>query len=228
MAYFDIRPSEDFRHLELRICDSCPELDNVELIAALFRTLVLRTVDDIAAGVPDPDLASTLIQAARWRAARFGLEGELSDLSTFTSRPAHDVVRDLVGKLEPQLGRTGDLDTVRELLGRVLHVGSSASRQRRALNRRGRLVDVVDDLIGLTRGRLRAPVAEPELDDDGGPRGYRRVALSAGGTPMTRRWTTTVRRGPRCAACSRSSRTWGRPSCAGGIRRWNVRRPSTA
>lgn len=181
MAYFDIRPSEDFRHLELRICDSCPELDNVELIAALFRALVLRAVDDIAAGVPDPDLASTLIQAARWRAARFGLEGELSDLSTFTSRPAHDVVRDLVGKLEPQLGRTGDLDTVRELLGRVLHVGSSASRQRRALNRRGRLVDVVDDLIGLTRGRLRAPVAEPELDDDGGPRGYRRVALSAGG-----------------------------------------------
>ncbi|MFD5869415.1 glutamate--cysteine ligase [Corynebacterium sp. NPDC060344] len=179
MAYFDVRPSARVDTLELRVCDSCPSLDVVELIAGLYRALVMRAQEDIAAGVEAPDIPDSLIVAARWRAARFGMEGELADLRDFTSRPAHDVVRDLVEEVAPQLKRAGDLEAVRELTGRVLHHGSSASRQRRVLNRRARLVDVVDELIAITSGERESSIGEA-WSDDGGPRDYQLVSLADG------------------------------------------------
>ena len=179
MAYFDVRPSARVDTLELRVCDACPSLDVVELIAGLYRGLVMRAQEDIAAGVPAPDIPDPVIVAARWRAARFGLEGELADLRDFTSRPAHDVVRDLVEEVAPQLERAGDLEAVRELAGRVLHHGSSASRQRRVMNRRARLIDVVDDLIAVTSGERESSI-DGKWSNDGGPRDYPLVSFADG------------------------------------------------
>jgi len=42
MIYFDVRPSAHLPTLELRIADSCPRLDDVVLLAGLFRALVTR------------------------------------------------------------------------------------------------------------------------------------------------------------------------------------------
>src|SRR5690242_6864162 len=37
MVYFDVRPSNSAPTLELRVCDSCPSVDTIVLIAGLFR-----------------------------------------------------------------------------------------------------------------------------------------------------------------------------------------------
>ena len=154
MVYFDVRPSNSAPTLELRVCDSCPSVDTILLIAGLFRALVEREVDAARAGTPATILSPALGRAAVWRAARSGLEGDLVDVRAPAGRPASEVVTELVESLRPQLEDSGDWDIVSELTRQVLIAGTSSARQRRALRRRGRLTDVVDQLIAETAGRL--------------------------------------------------------------------------
>lgn len=164
MVYFDARPAIATPTLELRICDSCPSVDTIVLIAGLFRALVEREVEGLRAGVPAFEVSPPLGRAALWRAARSGLEGELVDMDGPVSRPAADVVSDLVQSLRPQLEAAGDWDAISDLTRRVLIAGTSAGRQRRALRRRGRLTDVVDQLIAETAGRW--PSTSAAVTDD--------------------------------------------------------------
>jgi carboxylate-amine ligase len=152
MVYFDVRPAVAAPTLELRVCDSCPSVDTIVLIAGLFRALVDREVEGLRAGVPAIEVSPPLGRAALWRAARSGLEGKLVEIDGPVSRPAGDVVTELVRSLRPQLEAAGDWQMIVELTRQVLIAGTSAARQRRALRRRGRLTDVVDQLIAETAG----------------------------------------------------------------------------
>jgi carboxylate-amine ligase len=152
MVYFDVRPANAAPTLELRVCDSCPSVDTIVLIAGLFRALVEREVEGLRAGVPAFEVAPPMGRAALWRAARSGLEGELVDIDGPVSRLAAEVVAELVRSLRPQLEAAGDWPIISELTRKVLIAGTSAARQRRALRRRGRLTDVVDQLIDETAG----------------------------------------------------------------------------
>lgn len=75
MVYFDVRPGVATPTVELRVCDNCPSLDTVVLIAALFRALVDRELDGLRASLPGIDLATPLGCVALWRAARSGPGG---------------------------------------------------------------------------------------------------------------------------------------------------------
>jgi carboxylate-amine ligase len=164
MVYFDVRPAVEAPTLELRVCDSCPSVDTIVLIAGLFRALVDREVEGLRAGQPALAISAPLGRAALWRAARSGLEGELVDVTGPRGRPAVEVVTELVRLVRPQLEAAGDWDVVSELTHRVLIAGTSAARQRRALRRRGRLTDVVDQLIDETAGHW--PDAAAAVVDD--------------------------------------------------------------
>jgi len=152
MVYFDVRPALAAPTLELRVCDSCPSVDIIVLIAGVFRALVEREVEALRAGVPVHEVAPPLARAALWRAARCGLEGELVDICGPSSRPAAEVVTELVRSLRPQLEAAGDWSMIVELTAQVLSDGTSAARQRRAMHSRGRLTDVVDQLLLETAG----------------------------------------------------------------------------
>ncbi|MCE5290299.1 MAG: carboxylate--amine ligase/circularly permuted type 2 ATP-grasp protein [Nocardiaceae bacterium] len=156
MVYFDVRPSNSAPTVELRVCDSCPLVDTIVLVAGLFRALVTRELDAHRAGKPPRTLSPPLGRAALWRAARSGTEGDLVDLNGPTSEPAPKVIWQLIESVRPQLEEAGDWETVTELARRALLVGTSAARQRRALRRRGRLIDVVDQLIAETAGNAPA------------------------------------------------------------------------
>ncbi|WP_433367200.1 glutamate--cysteine ligase [Actinoplanes sp. CA-142083] len=153
MVYFDVRPSAHLPTVELRVTDSCPDADTVVLLAGLFRALVLRARQEHRAGLPVTHVRPPLHRAAMWRAARSGLEGDLLDLPRSpVPVPAAAAVERLIGELRPQLEELGDWEQVFDLSVRALSRGSSASRQRRAMSRRGRISDVVDLVVEDTRG----------------------------------------------------------------------------
>jgi carboxylate-amine ligase len=162
MIYFDVRPSAHLPTLELRAPDACPDVEDVVLIAGLFRALVRRAW---TAGAHTSDLGHpALLRAAMWRAARSGLEGDLLDLPVAPAPvPAAAAVRALAAALRPELEEVGDWEQVQALVDRRLSLGSSAAEQRRAFARRGRLGDVVDLLLARTAGG-EAPDARTGLD----------------------------------------------------------------
>jgi carboxylate-amine ligase len=157
MIYFDVRPSSHVPTLELRVCDACPSVDTVVLIAALFRAIVARELAQIRRGGPAPAVTPVLQRAAMWRAARSGLEGELVDLRGPRSVPAGVLVRELLNDLRPELEATASWELTHELCERALARGSSAARQREVLRQTGRGDDVVDLLVAETAGRPFAP-----------------------------------------------------------------------
>jgi carboxylate-amine ligase len=158
MLYFDVRPSAHVPTIELRICDSCPSVDTVVLIAGLFRAVVARELMRLRAGEPST-AQPAMERAAMWRAARSGLEGELVDLARPRSVPAAVLLRGIVAELRSELESQGDYETVHELCEAALGRGSSAARQRDVLRQRDRITDVVDAIVAETRGDIPEPAA---------------------------------------------------------------------
>ncbi|MCF2531076.1 carboxylate-amine ligase [Yinghuangia soli] len=150
MVYFDIRPSAHQDTLELRICDACPRVDTVVMIAGLFRALVA----DACAAVRDRPAEAVRpewLRAATWRAARSGLSGDLLDPLTRTAAPAPEVVRTLLQHVRGTLEGNGDWAEVADLAARELAAGGAAQRLRRVAGDKD-LQAVVGTLATETRG----------------------------------------------------------------------------
>jgi glutamate---cysteine ligase / carboxylate-amine ligase len=150
MIYFDVRPSAHLPTLELRIADACPRLEDVVLLAGLFRAIVVEEIEAVRRGRPAPAVRGEVVRAATWRAARSGLEGELVDPAGGVPVPARQLLRRLLDHQRPRLEAMGDWELVAELTEAALARGSSAARQREAFVRGG-LHDVVDLLVAETR-----------------------------------------------------------------------------
>jgi carboxylate-amine ligase len=142
--YWDVRPSARFETLELRVADVCTTVDEAVMTAGLARSLVRSAVaaslaDDTPVTQPRPEL----VRAARWRAARYGLDDQLVDLPGRRLVPATVAVDDLLRHLRPDLEEHGEWDVVRALVDGVVAHGTSAQRQRRVFERTGSLREVV-------------------------------------------------------------------------------------
>jgi YbdK family carboxylate-amine ligase len=128
--YWDCRPSWHLPTLEFRLADVCTDVDAAVLHAALARSLVRVLAGRAERGVPCPQPRAELLRAARWRAARDGLSGELFDPVQEVLVDAAGAVRRLLAELEDDLREHGEHDEVEELVRRLFARGTSAARQR--------------------------------------------------------------------------------------------------
>jgi len=131
MIYFDARPSARYPTLEIRVADAMPLVDDVVMLAALGRALVVTAAAEDAAGAPLPEAQQVLLRAATWRAARSGLSGHLVDPETRSAVPAAARVAALLAHVRPALEDRDEWSTVEELTAGLLARGPSAVRQRR-------------------------------------------------------------------------------------------------
>jgi glutamate---cysteine ligase / carboxylate-amine ligase len=117
------------------------------LVVALARALA----ETLAAGTIGGDPPRTdLLRAAWWRAARYGLTGDLVHPVTWELVPAGEALRALTDAVAPALAEAGDTGLVDEGLARVATTGTGARRQRQAFERTGHLQGVVADLVTRT------------------------------------------------------------------------------
>ncbi|MEU0674740.1 YbdK family carboxylate-amine ligase [Streptomyces sp. NPDC006172] len=157
MAYHDVRPSAHQRTLELRICDACPRVETVVLVAGLFRALVRDACDRLSRhDGPLCDGRHDRLRAAAWRAARSGLEGALVHPETHRAEPAGTVLRAMAARLRPALEASGDLSVVEALLEEELAAGSAADRLRHAAQTEDLLASI-DLMVAETRGTRATP-----------------------------------------------------------------------
>jgi carboxylate-amine ligase len=135
--YWDLRPSSHLPTLEFRLADVCTEVDDVVLHAALARSLVRVLAARAERDEPCPRPRPEHLRAARWRAARHGLDGELFDVLRGELIPARVAVRRLLAELREDLRDHDEWAVVVELVERLFERGTSASRQRRTWLRTG-------------------------------------------------------------------------------------------
>ena len=143
MIYFDARLSARYPTLEIRVPDVCTNVSDSALIAALARGLVDTATHDWVHGRPAEKIRIEVLRGASWRAARFGLSGDLLDHRSRELVPAWAMVDALVEHVLAALRANGDLDFVLEGVARLRRTGTGADLQRKEFARRGLLSDVV-------------------------------------------------------------------------------------
>ncbi|WEO99294.1 glutamate--cysteine ligase [Streptomyces sp. FXJ1.172] len=152
MVYFDARLSAKYPTVEIRVADVCLRAETTVLVAALTRALVETAARDWRAGRPAAGHSVSLLRLAAWRAARFGLDGDLLDPATMRPRPAPEVVRALLEHTREALADSGDAALAEEALAGLLRRGTGAREQLGMLDRTGSLGAVVAECVRHTQG----------------------------------------------------------------------------
>lgn len=145
--FWDVRPSPQFDTLEFRLTDVCLTVDEAVMVAGLVRALAMTCHGEAERDDPFADPRPEVLRSATWRAARYGLEGELMDVAGGRVVSAEEMVDLFLERLRPALEDAGEWDEVSELVGQTVKGGTGASRQREAFARSERLEDVVDFVV---------------------------------------------------------------------------------
>lgn len=148
--YWDVRPSSHYETLEFRVADVCMAIDEAVMIAGLCRALARACHDQQSRGVPLPPARPELLRAAKWRAARYGLSGELIDVGARRAVPARELIATVLAFLRPALEAAGEWDEIAALVEQTLRRGTGADRQLAAFAQAGRFEDVVDLIVAET------------------------------------------------------------------------------
>lgn len=163
-VFWDLRLSAHKPTIEVRVADVPVTAEESAAAAALVRALAVTAGVAVDRGDPGPTVAPELMRLAYWRAARDGMNGHGVDVMTGRLIPAAELAARLVESARPALEESGDCDRVVSWLTRLGSDGDGATRQRAAARRRGRLADVVDELVaGTTAGATSvAQASTPE------------------------------------------------------------------
>jgi carboxylate-amine ligase len=97
--WWSVRPHLQFPTVEIRICDGQPHLAEAIPLVALMYSLTARIARALDEGEPLPDHPHHLLEENFWRAIRYGMSGELLDLTRFPEpvvRPARAALEELV------------------------------------------------------------------------------------------------------------------------------------
>jgi carboxylate-amine ligase len=126
--YWWVRPSLRHPTIEFRVADTFLHVDDAVASAGLIRALCWTVLNEPGSLGPIPN--EQVLRSAMWRAARHGLRRDLVHPWQLTTRPAADVVRDLVRAARPGLEHFGDEAVVEGLVSQLLTRDTGASAQR--------------------------------------------------------------------------------------------------
>lgn len=144
--WWDVRAHPFFDTVEIRICDMTTRIDDTVALAALIQAVMGKLYLLYKKNLGFREYSRELIEENKWRAVRYGLDGQLIDFGKQAQVP----VRELVGELLEFVAETAEIFKSRDDLDRIraiLREGSSADRQLGVYAKTGSFNAVVDDLI---------------------------------------------------------------------------------
>lgn len=152
--YWDVRPSARFKTLEFRVTDVCMSVDEAVMVAGLIRALARTCFEQAVRDVPVEYARPEVLRAAKWRAARFGLDADLIDLEEGRAVPAKDLLEKMLAFLRPALEVFGEWEQVSTLISKTLRDGTGAARQRQAFARSQSYQEVIDYIVSETAPKI--------------------------------------------------------------------------
>jgi carboxylate-amine ligase len=148
--WWDVRPHPNFGTLEFRVCDVPTRLEETLAIAALVQAVVVKLYRLYSRNMGFRLYRRALIEENKWRAARWGLEGNLIDFGKKAEVPMRDLALELLELVDDVVDELGSRKYL-EYVHTILREGTSADRQLRVFRQTGDLRAVVRHVIAETR-----------------------------------------------------------------------------
>jgi carboxylate-amine ligase len=149
--WWDVRPHPQFGTLEFRVCDVPTRPADTVAIASLIQALVFKLYRLRAQNLGFREYRPLLIQENKWRAARYGIDGQLIDWGKKAEVPMRDLAHELLAFVDDVVDELGSRRHVAGILN-ILRDGTSADRQLHVFRETQDLKAVVRHLVAETRG----------------------------------------------------------------------------
>jgi glutamate---cysteine ligase / carboxylate-amine ligase len=153
--WWDVRPHPIFGTLEFRICDVTPRIEDAIAIAALSQAIIVKLHRLYTRNMGFRMYPRALIEENKWRAARWGVEGNLIDFGKQSEVPMRELGEELLDFVDDVVDDLGSRDSLASI-ERILREGTSAERQLRTYSETGDLKAVVRQIVAETRGEPTA------------------------------------------------------------------------
>jgi len=144
--WWDTRPHPFFNTLEFRVCDIPMRMDETIALAALIQATVAKLHKLYTANQGFRLYRRALIMENKWRAARYGLNGQLIDFGKQKEVPVKDLIHEYLDFVDDVVD---ELDSREELnyIHKIMELGNGAERQLRIFEETNDLKKVVDYII---------------------------------------------------------------------------------
>ncbi|UCG78711.1 MAG: YbdK family carboxylate-amine ligase [Nitrospirota bacterium] len=140
--WWDVRPHHGFGTIEVRICDTPNNFNDILAITSLIQSLVITLAEETT--FPDPHIQ--LLKANKWQAARYGLEGVFVDPIFATRSSMSDAIRGLVNFVQPFADILGCSDSLSGI-DKILTRKTGAHSQIKIYEETGDLRTVVSEMM---------------------------------------------------------------------------------
>jgi glutamate---cysteine ligase / carboxylate-amine ligase len=157
--WWDIRPSDRYPTLEMRITDVCTRAEDAVAIAALYVSILALLARNRRNNLAWREHPLFLLNENRWRAMRYGVKGTLFDFGRGELVPFRYLLEELLSLVEDDAKELGLQDWI-EHARRIAVDGTSADRQSAAYaqalangaTQHEALCAIVDHLVAETKG----------------------------------------------------------------------------
>jgi glutamate---cysteine ligase / carboxylate-amine ligase len=149
--WWDLRAHPNFPTIEFRVCDMPTRLEETICLAALMQAICAKLLRLREKNLGFRKYMPALIAENKWRAIRYGLDGELIDFGKQAEVPMRDLALELVDFVDDVVDELGSRSAV-AYVHTILRDGTSADRQLDVYRATGDTRAVVDMLANETTG----------------------------------------------------------------------------
>ena len=190
--WWDARPHHAYPTLEFRVCDVCTRVEEAVCLASILQAIIAKIWKLRRDNLTFRLYPSALIDENKWRAVRFGLDGNLIDFGKEKEQPARELITEMlewfVDDVVDELGSRREVEYAFE----IMRGGTSADRQLATYDRTGDLRGVVDRVVAETAEGVRPDIVSAFQDRqlEGEPYMVATLGDAARNTPARGSWTT--------------------------------------
>ena len=189
--WWDARPHHAYPTLEFRVCDVCTRVEEAVCLASILQAIIAKIWKLRRDNLTFRLYPSALVEENKWRAVRFGLDGNLIDFGKEKEQPARELITEMlewfVDDVVDELGSRREVEYAFE----IMRGGTSADRQLATYDRTGDLRGVVDRVVAETAEGVRPDIVRAFHDRqlEGDPYRIATLGDATKNTPARGSWT---------------------------------------
>ena len=152
--WWDVRPHPAYGTVEIRVCDSIPDLEVIQDLAALIQALVVGLCKHYENGTQLPYLDTWIIHENKWRATRYGIDAKLILDSDGNQEDITTVIKDTIFALEPEINNLKISESMDRIISRIDSRHSYYKEQIKLYNKNKSFKDLISTSVEMFKNSI--------------------------------------------------------------------------